>query len=215
MDRKSFIRRSGAATLGLCVLLAFNPASARKVERGVEPVHQPVVQRTDFVLDIAPDGSGSLSSYEQARLTAWFNALGLGYGDHVSIADGGRRSALPLHDAIGEVVGRFGLLVEGEAPATAGIAGGGAVRVVVSRSTASVPSCPSWRGRAEANFAGGLSDNYGCATAGNIAAMIADPRDLVEGRESGLEAGSVVSGKAIKAYQDRAPSGAAGLSGGN
>ncbi len=203
-----------ATALALCLLLApafaGSPLAARDVERGMEPKHQPVVERTDFVFDVAADGSGALSSAEKKRLAIWFKALNLGYGDHVSLAGAGG-SSLAIQDGIAEVVGRSGLLIEGEAPATAGFAPAGSVRVVVSRSIATVPTCPSWRDKGEADFTAGLSDNYGCATASNLAAMIADPQDLVEGREPGVDTKGIESGKAIKAYKDKAPTGAGGL----
>jgi len=210
MDMTKLLHRPAALALGLCLALSLGtaPASARKIERGVEPSHQPVVQRTDFVFDVLADGSGGLASAEQSRLTAWFSALGLRFGDHVSLAGNG---SLALRDAIADTVGYYGLLIEGEAPITAGEAPVGGLRVVVSRSVASVPGCPSWADRAGANFVGGLSDNYGCAMASNLAAMIADPRDLVEGRTAGLDPTSTVSGRAIKAYQEKAPSGSGGL----
>jgi len=202
----------GSAALAACLLIAGSPAEAREPNRGVESVHQPVVERTDFVFDLHADGSGALSGVDERRLTVWFNALGLGYGDHVTLS-GTSGSPLALRDGITQVVGRYGLLVEGEAPATAGDAPLGGLRVVVSRSIASVPDCPSWRDRAEANFVGGLSDNYGCAVASNLAAMIADPRDLIEGREGRLDVTNVVNSKAIKTYQEREPTGAGGLQG--
>ena len=207
MDMIKFLHRPATLALGLClaVSLGATPGSARKIERGVEPSHQPVVERTDFVFDITGD---SLDATEQNRLTIWFKALGLGYGDHVSLAGAG---SLALRDAIADVVGRYGLLIEGEAPVTAGQAPLGGVRVVVSRSVASVPGCPSWADKSAADFVGGLSDNYGCATARNLAAMVADPRDLVEGREAALDATNTVSGRAIKAYQEKAPTGSGGL----
>lgn len=210
MDMSKFLHRPATLALGLCLALSLGtaPASARKVERGVEPSHQPVVQRTDFVFDVVADGNGGLASPEQSRLTAWFNALGLRYGDHVSLAGTG---SLALRDAVADVVGRYGLLIEGDAPVTAGEAPVGGLRVVVSRSVASVPGCPSWADRAGANFVGGLSDNYGCAMASNLAAMIADPRDLVEGRAAGVDPTNTVSGRAIRAYQEKAPTGSGGL----
>lgn len=214
MHTKSFFRRPATALLAFGLLvptLAVTPASAgRKVERGLEPMHQPVVSRTDFVFDVAADGSGSLGPIQQSQLAAWFDALGLGYGDHVSLAgaNGGTRA---LQDSIGDVVGRYGLLIEGDAPATAGEAPAGGVRIVVSRSTASVPGCPTWRDKSETNVTGGLSDNYGCASASNLAAMIADPRDLVDGRAATLDPKSTVSGKAIKVYKDKAPTGSGSL----
>jgi pilus assembly protein CpaD len=212
MDKLSFFRSPGPAAAALCLFLALTPASAREVERGVEPAHQPTVERTDFVFDVAPDGAGGLGRADEQRLSVWFRALGLGYGDHVTLA-GADRGGRALHDGIAQVVGRHGLLIEGEAPATAGEPPMGGVRVVVSRSVASVPGCPSWRDKAEADFAGGLSDNYGCASATNLAAMVADPRDLVDGRRSGIDPAGVVSGKAIRAYRDKAPTGAGDLQG--
>lgn len=211
MDRTRFLRRRAAAALLLGAFLASSPAHAREIERGVESAHQPAVQRTDFVFDIQGDVSGALPPAEQARLIGWFDALRLGYGDHVSLADARGHGSRALHDAVADVVGRYGLLIEGEAPATAGDAPAGGLRVVVSRSVAGVPGCPSWRDRAEANFTGGLSDNYGCAMARNLAAMVADPRDLVEGRDPRPDPTSGVSSKAIKAYTERAPTGASGL----
>jgi pilus assembly protein CpaD len=208
---KTNLLRPAVAALALGLSLAAAPAIARDVERGVEPAHQPVVARTDFVFDVTPDGSGGLSGAEQSRLSTWFKALGLRYGDHVTIAGKSSYTPRALQDGVAEVVGAYGLLVEGEAPATAGEAPAGGLRVVVSRSVASVPNCPTWRDKAEANLTGGLSDNYGCASASNLAAMIADPNDLVDGRSAGVNPSSTVGGKAIQTYKEKAPTGAGGL----
>lgn len=204
--------RATALAMCLCLVPAFtgSPLAARDVERGMEPKHQPVVERTDFVFDVAADSSGALSAAEKKRLAIWFKALNLGYGDHVSLA-GAEGSSLAVQSGIAEVVARSGLLVEGEAPATAGTAPAGGVRVVVSRSIATVPGCPTWHDKSEIDLTAGLSDNYGCATASNLAAMIADPQDLLEGREPGVDTKGIESGKAIKAYKDKAPTGAGGL----
>lgn len=206
---KTSLLRPAVAALALGLSLAAAPAIAREVERGVEPAHQPVVARTDFVFDVAPDGSGGLGATERSRLSTWFQALGLRYGDHVTVA--GDDAPRALQDGVSDVVGRYGLLVEGEAPATAGEAPTGGVRVVVSRAVATVPNCPSWRDKAETNLTGGLSDNYGCASASNLAAMIADPNDLVDGRSAGVNPASTVGGKAIQTYKEKAPTGAGGL----
>jgi type IV pilus biogenesis protein CpaD/CtpE len=47
-------------------------------------VHQPVVERTDFVFDVATSGGG-VSPAELARLDAWFASIDVGYGDRVAI----------------------------------------------------------------------------------------------------------------------------------
>lgn len=203
-----------AASLAGCALglaLLATPLHARKIERGLEPAHQPVVERTDFVFDVASSGDGSLDAAEHQRLSAWFDALDLRYGDHVTIAGPEGYGMAGLRDAIKDVVARYGLLTEGEAPVTVGMPAAGSLRVVVSRAKATVPGCPSWRDRTEADFTGGLSDNYGCAVESNLAAMVADPRDLVEGHATTTDLRTATSDRAIQSYMDQKPTGAGGL----
>lgn len=79
---------------------------------------------------------------------------------------------------------------------------------VVAGNTASVPSCPDWRSQGK-DSAAATDSNYGCAVNGNLAAMIADPADLIHGRS---EASDVeVSTRAIRAWRDVPPSGKNGL----
>lgn len=187
------------------------PGMARDINRGVEPIHQPVVSRTDFVFDIAADGGGSLSPAERSRLIAWFDAVDMGFGDRVALADDGGYDYPSLRDAVGSEVGRYGLLLSDEAPRTAGVGAPGTVRVVISRSTARVPGCPDWKDKGENNHHGGSSTNYGCATAGNLAAMVADPQDLIEGRTSRTILRAATSSRAIKVYNEQVPTGKGGL----
>jgi pilus assembly protein CpaD len=60
-----------------------------------------------------------------------------------------------------------------------------AVRLEVERYEASVPNCPNWSKPPGNDFANTLHSDFGCATATNLAAMVADPRDLVVGRTLG------------------------------
>ena len=53
--------------------------------------------------------------------------------------------------------------------------------------------------------------NYGCANNAALAAMIADPLDLVQGRGAGGATDPITSSKAVRAYRDTAPSGSSGL----
>ncbi|MBO9576849.1 MAG: pilus assembly protein CpaD [Sphingobium sp.] len=212
MQSKTLFRTAAGLTgLALSFALAAAPAQARKVERGLESVHQPQVDRADFVLDVSGSADGALSDADARRLTAWLDALGLRYGDHVSFGgtSGGR---LPgVRDSVSEIVARYGLLTEGDAPLTAGEPAAGSVRVVVSRSTASVAGCPAWRDRSQTNLQGGLSDNYGCAMASNLAAMVADPQDLIQGRTTNTDLRTATGSRAIKTYQSKEPTGAGGL----
>ena len=68
-----------------------------------------------------------------------------------------------------------------EAPVTPGTVSPGTVRVVVTRSSASVPGCPDWSAKSDSTLGNATSSNYGCATNANMAAMIADPEHLLKG----------------------------------
>lgn len=73
---------------------------------------------------------------------------------------------------------------------------------LVAGDHAFVPGCPSWNhevgGEHEAQ-----GSNFGCATSTNLAAMVADPADLLHGRGDATPA--EVGQRAIKAWRDVAP----------
>ena len=78
---------------------------------------------------------------------------------------------------------RYGMLVSHDAPPiTAGHPANGTLRVVVSRAVAHVEGCPDWSRGNAGEYAGATKSNFGCADASNLAAMIANPQDLIEGR---------------------------------
>jgi pilus assembly protein CpaD len=166
----------------------------------VYSVNQPVVQQTNYVLDLS-SGGGGLAASEQARLAGWFEGLDLRYGDRVYAEDGGYGA----RDDVARVAGDFGLLLSDGAPATAGPIGPGAVRVIVTRSTASVPGCPNW----EDPLVGApeqTSTNYGCATNTNLARMIADPNDLVRGQTADQPRDFSTGVKPIRTHRERSSS---------
>jgi pilus assembly protein CpaD len=146
-------------------------------------VHQPVVERTNYAIDLNSDG-GSLSFAEQSRLAEWFDALELGYGDRVSVDYGSGYASQAAANAVSKVAADHGVLIAEVAPVTAGQVAAGMLRVVVTRSKASVPSCPDFTTDHDRNYNASNHSNYGCATNSNLAAMIADPEDLVRGREN-------------------------------
>lgn len=191
------------AALGLTVT-GCGPA-AHVVNRGLESVHQPLLARSDYAIDVQSASDG-LAPGEDRRLAGWFDTLKIGYGDRITVdngADGGRTA----QDAVALIVARYGLLLGETPPVTAGQVPSGAVRVVVSRSTAFVPGCPDWSGSANPYVTGATDTNYGCATNANLAAMIADPQDLIEGRHGSASLSTRAATRALKAYNEIIPSG--------
>jgi pilus assembly protein CpaD len=170
----------------------------------IHSVNEPVVQRTDYVFDL-PAGGGATAS-DLGRLDAWFESLQIGYGDRVSVDTAGYGNDAVRND-VARVAGAYGLLVSDGAPITSGAIAPGSVRVVVSRTAATVPGCPIW----DASEIGAritTSPNYGCAVNSNLAAMIADPNDLVAGQAGATSVDAATSSKAIRTYRTKAPTGA-------
>jgi len=175
--------------------------------RGLVAVNQPVVTRNDYAMDLAaPDGS--LASGEEARLDGWFRGLGLGYGDNVYV-DGDYAGAARAD--VARVAGRYGMMVNAGAPVTAGGIQPGTVRVVVSRTRAGVPGCPNWDRAASPDFENLQMPSFGCAVNGNLTAMVADPQDLVYGREGASVVDAHTAAKAVNSYRSAAPTGDKGL----
>lgn len=191
----------------IAVALALS-ACGGTVNRGLESVHQPVVQRTDYVIDLATAGYG-LAPGEQERLEGWFRSIDLAYGDRVAIDDPNGSSS--VRGDVVSLLGRRGMAIAGNAPVTTGAVAPGAVRVVVSRASASVRGCPDWSRSSSPELVGSTMSNYGCANNAALAAMIADPLDLVQGREAATATDPATSSKAIRVYRDTAPTGTRGL----
>lgn len=177
--------------------------------RGLETVHQPVVQRTDYAIDLATAGD-RLAPGESNRLAGWMQAMRLSYGDRISVDDPSGYAGGVRTDVASEVA-HYGLLLTETAPVTPGRVQPGNVRVVLSRSSASVPSCPDFSDTYAANFSGRTTANHGCATNSNLAAMIANPEDLVRGQPGVTVRDPGTSTKAIGSYRRAAPTGAGGL----
>ncbi len=191
--------------LGLVVSACGGPG----VNHGMESTNQPVVSRADYAFDVT--AGGPLSLEESARLQGWFDALQLGYGDRVAIDMSGSYGDSGTRDSIAAIAARYGLLLQDQPPITAGQVPHGMARVVVSRLKASVPNCPNWSTSASQTFDNSTHSNYGCAVNSNLASMIADPEDLVRGNPGDPVSNTGASGRAIKVYRERIPTGAQGL----
>lgn len=203
MRNKLALLGLAAVATGACSYTPGEPAP----QRGVAAVNVPVVTRSDYVFDAVVPG-GTLPASEAARLDAWFRGLELGYGDNIYV-DG------PMADMaradVARVAGQYGLMVANGAPVTVGAIPDSAVRVVVSRTRASVPGCPNWSEPSQPNYNNRMMSNFGCAVNSNMAAMIANPQDLVIGREGSGVVDPSTATRAIDLYRTAPPTGRKGL----
>ena len=206
---RTFNPRTLAAPMVASLALALGACGPTNMDnRSLYSVKQPVVERSNYMLDVSTTAQG-LPVSEQQRLDGWFSSMDLRFGDRISIDDGS--NSLEVRDDVAKIAERYGLLVSEGAPVTAGRTGPGQARVVITRSMASVPGCPDWSHTTETNDDNATNPNYGCAVNSNLAAMVANPEDLVQGQQGTGETVVTTSTKAIATYREQEPTGAAGL----
>lgn len=191
-----------ATSLGGCTGAAVS-------NRSLDSVHQPVVRNSIYQFDVAA-ANGELPPSEQGRLQGWFDAMGVRYGDRIAIEDPSTYGASSAQATVRSMIGRRGLLLSPDAPVTTGTVPEGHLRIVVTRASASVPGCPNWESKSSINVTNSTSSNYGCAVNSNLAAMVADPNDLIKGnRDDSYD--PATAARAIKTYRTKPQTGAGEL----
>ena len=203
------IRIAAVSILGLAVgaCAAGQPQTLNaRSNYSVYSVHQPVVEHTNYVFDLRVDGD-RVSDAELGRLAAWLQSIDARYGDRITIdVPRGYASAAARAD-VGRVASDFGLLLAvSAAPITEGEIAPGTIRVVASRASARVEGCPSYTNPG-IDSPVRTDSNFGCATNSNLAAMIANPDDLVRGQEGSGTESALVAGRAVGSYRTRQPTG--------
>ena len=164
--------------------LSLSACGVKDMNRSVNSVHQPVVERAQYAIDLNLDPRQGILPSELQRLDQWMDIMDIGYGDRVALDFGGGYGNKAAEDAIDRVAARRGLLLSDYAPVTPQSFAPGTVRVVVTRSTATVSGCPDWSKKSESEFWGATHTNYGCATNSNMAVMVANPEDLISGQNA-------------------------------
>ena len=196
LNKKDATMRSKLLLIALSASVA--ACNANTPDQGLATQHVPVVTSTDYVFDAsAPDGR--LAPGQSDRLNGWFQGLGLGYGDTVYV-DASYAGA--ARNEVAAIAGQYGMLVTNGAPVTPGAVEPGTVRVVVSRRRAEVPGCPDWSQPSQPNFENRNMSNYGCGVSSNLAMQVANPEDLVHGREGSAASDGVTGAKAVLLYRD-------------
>lgn len=201
-----------ASAIALSLGLTLAGCGGMPTNTSLYSVKQPVVERTNFTLDVDTNQSG-LSINEQQRVNGWFETMDLRYGDRISIEDPSSNPAVA--EAVNDLAGRYGLIVTGVAPTTSGVLQPGQARVVITRSSASVPGCPDWSAKSDMNYMNANSPGYGCAVNSNMAAMVANPEDLLQGQTGTGETVVSTGTRAIQSYREAEPTGAGGLQNAN
>ncbi len=131
-----------------------------------------------------------LSSEESQKLSAFLDNAQVSADDHVYIeepASGDRLAAQRIgqisHQLAARGIGVRTLPAKGDVPADQ-------LTVLVERYVVTPPNCPDWTKDAVADHDNEVYSNFGCANVTNLGLMVADPRDLVIGRQMGPEVGN-------------------------
>jgi pilus assembly protein CpaD len=132
--------------------------------------------------------SPKLSDSEIERLTAFLDNAQVTADDHVYLqpAPGDKLSAQRVGQLTRQLSGRG--IGARTLPAAKDVASDHLV-VLVERYVVTPPNCPDWTKDPVANHDNTPPSNFGCATVTNLGLMVADPRDLVIGRQMGPEEG--------------------------
>jgi pilus assembly protein CpaD len=189
-----------AGTLAGC-----GAGGAANNNRSLDSLHQPIVSNKIFSFDVATMG-GELPPSEQGKLNGWFDAMGIAYGDRIAVEDPSLYGKSAATATIRKMVELRGLMVSEAVPVTSGAVPAGYLRVTITRASAMVPGCPDWSRRNSSSDQNTTSSNYGCAVNSNLAAMVADPNDLIKGSRNETPDPSAAT-KPIRVFRDREPTG--------
>jgi pilus assembly protein CpaD len=131
------------------------------------------------------DGAESMNPQERLDLESFLSDIGAGYGDEAWIDAGDDPLGVARSSAIMGTLSRHGVMAAPDNLAYGPALQPGEVRLVIGRYIVTSPECPDWRKPSDKDFYNTPSSNYGCATATNLGQMVANPRDLLEGRTYG------------------------------
>lgn len=138
-------------------------------------------------------GEELLSRVESDRLAAFLAREGIGYGDRVVLVGGDSDPAIRQQYAVVQALARAGVRASPGGPIEGMPVAPGSVRILVSRYVVTPPSCNNWSKDPRDDFLNAPGSQFGCSTARNLGLMIADPADLVTGRDPGPADGDLAA----------------------
>ncbi|HXQ51179.1 MAG TPA: CpaD family pilus assembly lipoprotein [Stellaceae bacterium] len=185
----------------------------------VQPLHVDHV-RVQYSAAFAP-GASELPVSEAMRLQTFLDQAGLRPNDRVYVATpSGDPLAASRIGKIADLLARRAVGVATVATPPQGVPPNH-ILVLVDRYVVMQPACPNWSASPETGHDNVPTGNFGCATMSNLSLMIANPRDLMAGREMGpadgdpsLNAIARYRADQVKPFSTGSGSGAAAAPGG-
>lgn len=151
---------------------------------------------------------GDISAIDTARLRAFANAyLTNGHGPLTVTAPSGTGDDFPGQEAASDIrkalhnAGVPWASINGATYRTAGAENGDQLVISYTHYVATASECGDWSNPRSRDFRNLSSANYGCATMNNLAAMVADPRDLIAPADTTPRDG-IVAVRSINLYRE-------------
>ena len=146
-------------------------------------------------------GTTGLTDAQAQELDRFLARTLAGYGDVFSIDAGTDETAMSRRDALASYLHSRGFTVSTEPAVYGGPLASDTVRIILNRYVVTPPPCPDWRQPSNPDFNNQSGSNFGCATETNLGLMVANPRDLVDGRSLGT-ADAENAAKAVQNYRE-------------
>ncbi|MBT4934211.1 MAG: hypothetical protein HOL66_08750 [Rhodospirillaceae bacterium] len=137
--------------------------------------------------------SADLSRKEGERLLAFLNNAQAARTDTFYLVSGNPEVPAALSDArktmVADYLSTFGVTIR-SLSGDFGVKSptGDAVNLIIRRYVVTLPGCPDWSGE-RFTYNNVPTSNWGCASATNLGLMVAEPGDLVRGRDEGYADG--------------------------
>lgn len=179
------ILRLASLAVGLVLIGCTPPADRAGLPDGISTAKALNVDhvRVPHVVTFMPGGAQPTPGAVD-NLIAFLRRAGLRSGDRVYLepAAGDRVATARIGNLLHALEGR-GIGAQTLPPAQD--LAGDQLRVLVDRYLVVLPPCPDWTRSPIDDHDNSPDSNFGCATVSNLGLMVADPRDLVMGREMG------------------------------
>ncbi len=148
----------------------------------VQVPKQNKVEPVRLVHDVKFTNGSQISNVEMAQLDGFIARHDLGYGDRVYVLLDSSATSSQRAKNVLNYMKAHGIAANGLASVEAQP---GMVRVVVNRHIVIPPNCPDWSKPMTSDYSNTPMSNLGCSTTANLGAMVADPGELIQGRNPG------------------------------
>lgn len=163
-------------------------------------VHEPhpaTASQVQYSHDVRFDGA-VFAIDERERLEGFLGQINLRQSDGVYLVAGSR--AVDRKLLLGDYLSSRGIAIKSRrSDFGMRIPDSDAVSIVVRRYVVTLPACPDWSGELT-TYNNVPTSNWGCATSTNLGLMVAEPEDLVRGRNPGLADGEAAA-RSIDLYR--------------